>query len=103
MGDNRSVTGARSVLHESGFVWIRSAFTTAAEAFARSQELIRECTAANGHEKVSVIGDFILPPPDGKATREFQTLHFDFGVPLRPVRRGDVAWYTALFLPRSAV
>ena len=50
-----------------------------------------------------MIGDFILPPPDGEPTRDFQTLHFDFGVPLRPVREADVARYTALFIPPSAV
>ncbi len=50
-----------------------------------------------------MIGDFILPPPDGQITRDFQTLHFDFGVPLLPMRDQDVARYTALFIPPSAV
>jgi hypothetical protein len=50
-----------------------------------------------------VIGDFILPPPGGEATRDFQTLHFDFGVPLHPLRDQDVARYTALFISCSAV
>jgi hypothetical protein len=102
MGDNRGVTGACSALRESGFVWIRSAVATPAAAFARSQELVEECTASNGHHALSVIGDFILPPLDGEATRDFQTLHFDFGVPFRPLREQDVARYTALFIPRSA-
>jgi hypothetical protein len=97
------VTGACSALRESGFVWIRSAFASPAAAFTKSLELIEECTALNGHDALSVIGDFILPPPDGKETRDFQTLHFDFGVPLRPLREQDVARYTALFIPRSAV
>jgi hypothetical protein len=103
MGDNRSVAGKCSNLRESGFVWIRSAFATPAAAFARSRELIDECTASNGHEVLSVIGDFILPPTDGKATRDFQTLHFDFGVPVRPLRDQDVARFTALFIPRSSI
>jgi hypothetical protein len=102
MGDNRGVTGACSALRESGFVWIRSAFATPAAAFAKSQQLIEECTAANGHDALSVIGDFILPPPDGSTTRDFQTLHFDFGVPIRPLCDQDVARYTALVVPRSA-
>jgi hypothetical protein len=102
MGDNRGVTGC-SALRESGFVWNRSAFATPAAAFATAQELIEQCTASNGHDALSVIGDFILPPPDGEATREFQTLHFDFGVPLRPLHNWDVARYTALFIPPSAV
>jgi hypothetical protein len=97
------VTGECSALRESGFVWIRSALATPAAAFAKSQELIEECAASKGHDALSVIGDFILPPADGEATRDFQTLHFDFGVPLRPVRDLDVARYTALFIPRSVV
>jgi len=103
MGDNRSMAGMCSALGESGFVWIRSAFATPAAAFATSRELIDQCTALNGHEALSVIGDFVLSPPGGRATRDFQTLHFDFGVPVRPVRDQDVARYTALFIPRSSV
>jgi hypothetical protein len=68
-----------------------------------SQELIGECTGSNGHGALSVIGDFILAPCDGKATRDFQTLHFDFGVPVRPLRDQDVGRYTALFIPPSSV
>jgi hypothetical protein len=96
------VAGTCSALRDSGFVWIRSAFATPGAAFAKSRELIDECTASTGHDVLSVIGDFILPPRDGNATRDFQTLHFDFGVPLRPVRDRDVARYTALFIPRSS-
>jgi hypothetical protein len=84
-------------------VWIRSTLATPAEAFAKAKELIDECTASNGQEALGVIGDFILAPLAGKATRDFQTLHFDFGVPLCPVRGRDVARYTALFIARSAV
>jgi hypothetical protein len=96
------VAGACSALRESGFVWIRSTFATPAEAFAVSQDLVEECTGANGREALSVIGDFILAPCDGAATRDFQTLHFDFGIPVRPLRDQDVARYTALFIPQSA-
>jgi hypothetical protein len=103
MSDNRGVTGACSALRESGFVWIRSAFDAPAAAFAKSYELIEQCAASSGHDALNVIGDFVLPPPDGEATRDFQTLHFDFGVPFRPLRNQDVARYTALFIPRSAV
>src|SRR6185312_13041168 len=66
-GDNRSMAGMCSALGESGFVWIRSAFATPAAAFATSRELIDQCTALNGHEALSVIGDFVLSPPDGRA------------------------------------
>ena len=91
-----------SALRESGYVWIPSAFDSAAAAFDRARDLIEECAASNGLEGLSVVGDFVLPPPDGTTTRDFQTLHFDFGVPLRAVRDQDVALYTALFIPRSA-
>lgn len=102
IGDNRGVASTSVALQQSGFVWIESAFATPAEAFARSQELIDGCTAVNGGERLSVIGEFVLPPPAGKATRDFQTLHFDFGLPLNPQCDQDVARYTALFVPRSA-
>jgi Taurine catabolism dioxygenase TauD, TfdA family len=102
-GDNHGVTGACSLLRETGFVWIRSAFATPAAAFSKSQELIEECATPHRHGVLSVIGDFILPPPDGEATRDFQTLHFDFGLPLHPQRDQDVARYTALTVPCSAV
>lgn len=95
--------GARSVLRTSGYVWIQSAFATPAEAFTKAQEFIEESTASSGEHALRVIGDFILPPPDGETTRDFQTLHFDFGVPLHPQRNMDVARYTALCIPRSAV
>ena len=97
------MTAAFSALREAGFVWIQSAFATPAAAFARSQERIEECVASDGHDALAVIGEFIVPPPDGEATREFQTLHFDFGLPLNPQCDQDVARYTALFVPRSAV
>ena len=97
------MTGASAALRGSGFVWIRSALPSAAAAFAKAQELVSECAALDGHDELSVIGNFILPPPGGPPTRDFQTLHFDFGIPLRPLRDQDVARYTALFIPHSAV
>lgn len=103
MGDNPGVIGADSALLESGFIWVRSEFATPAAAFAESQQLVDACIAAQGQDSVSVIGDFILPPPDGDATRDFQTLHVDFGLPVHPLRDQDVASYTALFIPPKAV
>ena len=103
LSDNRGVGGACSAFRKTGFVWIRSVQSTPAAAFAVSQQLLVECGASSGHDALSVLGDFILPPSDGEPTRDFQTLHFDFGVPLRPLRDRDVARYTALFIPRSAV
>ncbi|HEY5428248.1 MAG TPA: hypothetical protein VIK04_03965 [Solirubrobacteraceae bacterium] len=97
------MTGSCSALRETGFVWMQSAFAAPAEAFATSQALIEECSASNGQDALSVIGNFILPPPDGAVSRSFQTLHFDFGLPVRPLRGQDVARYTALSVPQSAV
>ena len=48
---------------------------------------------------LEVIGDFVLPPADGPPSRDFQTLHFDFGVPLVPAQPADVARFTALHVP----
>jgi Taurine catabolism dioxygenase TauD, TfdA family len=99
MGENEGVTTGSCDLEQGGFVWIRSAFGTPAAAFERAQELIEGCSASNHHDALGVIGEFVLPPPDGEPTRDFQTLHFDFGLPLHPVRHQDVARYTALFIP----
>src|SRR5947209_19516070 len=44
-----------------------------------------------------VIGDFVLSPPNGGASRDFQTLHCDFGLPLVPMEPADVARFTALY------
>lgn len=103
MADNGDVTGERSALQTHGFIWLRSAFATPTEAFATSQELVDECVGPDGSDALSVIGEFILPPPNGEATRDFQTLHFDFGPPLNPHREQDLARYTVLYIPRSTV
>jgi hypothetical protein len=101
VGDNEEVTTTSSALGEGNFVWIRSAFETPAAAFERAQELVEEWSPSNHPDALTVIGEFVLPPPDGEATRDFQTLHFDFGLPVHPQRNQDVARYTALFIPRS--
>ena len=61
-----------------------------------ASEVIAARRAADGCHPVAVIGDFVLPPMGGKASRDFQTLHFDFGVPLDPSVAQDVGRYTAL-------
>jgi hypothetical protein len=58
--------------------------------------------AADGMEPLSAIGDFVIPPRDGTRGRDFQTLHFDFGLPLDPRVEQDVARYTALYIARTA-
>lgn len=49
-----------------------------------------------------VIGDFVIPPADGPPSRDFQTLHFDFGLPLAPRAAADVARFTALYVTPDA-
>ena len=61
--------------------------------------LLETCRLEQVLPSLSVIGDFVLPPLDGAETRDFQTLHFDFGLPLDPKVEGDVARYTALYIP----
>lgn len=86
-------------LTDRGFVWIRRTFPTPDEAFDAARTVIDErCTGGDPAELV-VIGDFVLPPRDGEPTRAFQTLHFDFGLPVDPKLDQDVARYTALHIP----
>ena len=90
-----------SALEQRGFAWVREALPSAAEALDRTVELIAARCALDETETPRVIGDFIVPPPEGSTTRDFQTLHFDFGVPLEPEAPRDLARYTALHVPRG--
>jgi len=49
-----------------------------------------------------MIGSFVLAPLGGADTRDFQTLHFDFGLPISPKIAQEVARYTALHVPAYA-
>jgi hypothetical protein len=77
-------------------------FSTRDEAFHLARMVVARCCRADDEEPMQVIGDFVIPPADGVASRDFQTLHFDFGVPLAPTVAQDVARYTALYIARSA-
>ena len=101
MSDNLGMDDHVAQMNDRGFVWIRSAFASSEEAFDAAHALIDACCAGNGVAELAVIGDFVLPPIDGQQTREFQTLHFDFGLPLDPKLGQDVARYTALYIPRG--
>ncbi len=86
-------------LAEHGFAWVRSGFRDPEDAFATARALI---DARSPDDLVlSVVGDFVLPPLDGQESRDFQTLHFDFGIPLDPKVPQDVARYTALHVPKG--
>jgi hypothetical protein len=89
-------------LRERGFAWIRRALPTPDDAFALATALMNRCADGDDAGELAVIGDFVLPPVDGPQTREFQTLHFDFGLPLDPRLEQDVARYTALHVRRDA-
>jgi hypothetical protein len=82
-----------------GFARISGPFGTSDKAFDVAGALVEMCRLERGLPPLSVIGDFVLPPLDGTETRDFQTLHFDFGLPLDPKVEGDVARYTALYIP----
>jgi Taurine catabolism dioxygenase TauD, TfdA family len=86
-------------LNAEGFVLIDGPFQTSEAAFDAASALVEECRLERGLPPMSVIGDFVIPPLDGAASRDFQTLHFDFGLPLDPKVAQDVARYTALYVP----
>ena len=99
VSDNLGVDDQVAQLNDRGFVWIRNGFPTLEEALDAARALIDARCAADGLEHLAAIGDFVLPPIDGQPRRGFQTLHFDFGLPLDPKLDQDVARYTALHIP----
>jgi hypothetical protein len=86
-------------LAEQGFVWARESLVEAADACRAARNLIDARCALDGGAPLEIVGDFVLPPPHGRETRDFQTLHFDFGLPLDPGLRVDVGCFTALHIP----
>ncbi len=94
-----AVHGAIAALNAGGFVRIDGPFQTSDAAFDAASALIGECRLERGLPPLSIIGDFVIPPVDGASTRDFQTLHFDFGLPLDPKVAQDIARYTALYVP----
>jgi hypothetical protein len=86
-------------LHSKGFTRIAGPLGTTRDADEVSGALVDACRLRRGLPPLSVIGSFVVPPPEGRPTRDFQTLHFDFGLPLDPKIRQEVARYTALYVP----
>jgi hypothetical protein len=86
-------------LNSKGFVRIDGPFRTSDAAFDVASALVEACRLQRDLAPLSIIGDFVVPPVDGVETRDFQTLHFDFGLPLDPNVDQDVARYTALYIP----
>jgi hypothetical protein len=89
-------------LSDRGFWLADGDFSSCDEAFEAARAVVGSRCHADGIEPLPVIGDFVIPPPDGVASCDFQTLHFDFGLPLVPTVAQDVARYTALYVARSA-
>ncbi len=75
---------AAADLNSYGFVRIDGPLRTSDAAFDLAGALVETCRLERGLPPLSVIGDFVVPPLDGAETRDFQTLHFDFGLPLDP-------------------
>jgi Taurine catabolism dioxygenase TauD, TfdA family len=84
-----------------GFTRIAGPFRTFHEADQVSRSLVDACRWRNGLSPLSIIGDFVVPPLEGDETRDFQTLHFDFGLPVDPKIEQEVALYTALYVPAN--
>ena len=92
----RDLTGVLSLY---GFARIAGPFRTSHEADEVASALVDACRLRNGLPPMSIIGSFVVAPLDGGETRDFQTLHFDFGLPLDPKIEQQVARYTALSVP----
>jgi hypothetical protein len=86
-------------LAEQGFVWIRERLLQPADACRVARTLIEARCSFDGVANFEIVGDFVLPPPDERESRDFQTLHFDFGLPLAPGPDLDVGRFTALHIP----
>ncbi len=82
-----------------GFVRIAGPLRTTHDADEVSRSLIDACRLRNDLPPLSIIGHFVVPPLGGGEARDFQTLHFDFGLPLDPKIEQEVARYTALYVP----
>src|SRR5215217_4573100 len=84
-----------------GFVHVNGPFAEPEQAWTAARALIDSSTA--GEHPLEVIGEFVIPPLGGPSSRDFQTLHFDFGLPLAPAAPGDVARFTALHVGADTV
>ena len=83
----------------TGVTSVPGPLPSARAAFAAAAAVIEALGAESTEPPLQIIGDFVIPPIDGPPSRDFQTLHFDFGLPLIPAAAGDVARYTALHVP----
>jgi hypothetical protein len=81
-------------LRNVGFVRMRGPFFAREDAWNAARAVLEQASVG---PRLAVIGDFVIPPLNGPPSREFQTLHLDFGLPLVPVVPAEVARFTALY------
>jgi len=86
-------------LDSCGYVRIAGPLRTSHDAGEVSRAVVDACRLRKGLPPLSIIGSFVLAPLESGETRDFQTLHFDFGLPLDPKIEQEVARYTALYVP----
>lgn len=91
---------ARS-LAEEGFALIDWRCASASLARAAAQRVCRRAARldpwAGVMAPLQVVGEFRIPVASAQA-RDFQALHFDFGLPLQPRLPRDIAHYTMLYV-----
>ena len=97
-------SAAAADLLDVGFVHLQGPHDTKELAWSCAQAIFRaaarEDAIGAGMPPSAVVGHFTIPPPDGRC-RDFQTLHIDFGLPVVPDRRTDVARFTALYVDQD--
>jgi hypothetical protein len=85
-----------------GFVHLEGPFADPSHARAAAGRIARVAELgsplAAGMPALASVGEFVIPP-EGAPTRDFQVLHFDFGLPIDCSGALDVARYTALHIP----
>jgi hypothetical protein len=91
---------ARS-LAEEGFALIDWRCASASLARAAALQVCRHAARLNPWAalipSLQVVGEFRIPVASAQA-RDFQALHFDFGLPLQPRLPRDIAHYTMLYV-----
>jgi hypothetical protein len=91
----------RDALDDRGFVHIPRSFARPHDAWSAAQELVD--AAASTGDPLVVLADYVIPPLNGSPSRDFRTLHFDFGPPRAPAVPVDVARHTALHVPTDTL
>src|SRR4051794_19561819 len=93
MREDVEVDDGPGELARRGLTHVKRTFATPEDAWQFARGFVDD----DGMDApIEVIGNFVIPPPEGPSSRDFQTLHFDFGLPLVPIAPADVARLTAL-------